>query len=429
MSTATAEQTRVCNREDCPNAGVPLPLSEFQTYSRLLVKEGRVERHRTECKLCSREDKRQARLARPERPAAVAEPELPSHRSLLLDAVINPPAPEQEQLTSRERALMCELSTLKQQLTWASHANPRERQGGTVTINHSDDHYGDRAHMLDCQAELEAKTLTLLEMYQPERIVMLSNGDKVAGRGVYKEQHMDSVLPMTTQQLDLAAYKVIRMDQRIKEKFPQATVEWKFTHGNHDVNMGERLTPRLIYQIRGFGVTAKYYGDEALINLADRGDYWALFEHGTGYSDISPSAPKWWSNMRDKLLRLGRTHYASRRVRRVSHGHTHYFSLSLERIQDLFVDTTGGCQRNERVLLGKNNRPMGWIAYVSPRGYASILDPIGIQPELETVERELLDPYLFNRNMVDASALLQAYHELEIEAGVRPATSISPEGR
>jgi hypothetical protein len=99
----------------------------------------------------------------------------------------------------------------------------------------------------------------------------------------------------------------------------------------------------------------------------------------------------------------------------------------MERLLDVFYDTTGGCQRNERVLLGKNSRPMGWIAYVSPSEFDGILDPIGIQPDTETILEELRDPYLFSRNAADSGEALANCHQLLDQLGVRK--ELQPLGR
>lgn len=349
-------------------------------------------------------------------------------RQELASASFDPPVeytPDDPRVVELEK----ENSLLRLQLTWAERADPGNRQGGTITINHSDDHYGDRAHMLGCHSEMVEKTFILLGMYKPDKIIWFSNGDKVAGRGIYKEQHMDSVLNNTRDQRAVAVAKEVEIYERMVNELPEAEIQFRYTHGNHDVNMGERITPDFVYNLRAFGVPAVYHGDEAIINLADNGTYNAYFEHGTGYSEISPSSPKWWNNMRDKLLRLSRRFYSDDRIRRVSHGHTHWFSLGMERTLDVFIDTTGGCQRNERVLLGKNNRPMGWIAYISPEGYDSILDPVPIQPQVETVERELADPYLFNKNLDDASRYLTIYREMALGRGIIADQIDIPEGR
>jgi hypothetical protein len=81
-------------------------------------------------------------------------------------------------------------------------------------------------------------------------------------------------------------------------------------------------------------------------------------------------------------------------------------------------DTTGGLLRNVRVRLGDNQRPIGWIIYVSPPGLDNeILAPIVLKPKQEIYEWEIADPDLPYANMRDAADCLQEYQKLERERG------------
>jgi hypothetical protein len=351
----------------------------------------------------------------------------PDFRQTLLAAQLNPPVdapppnPEIEELRR-------ELGLLREQLRFAQHADPQNRAGGKATIVVSDLHFGDRSHMGRSWRAMRDKTSVVLKQYEPEVITVLHNGDAVAGRGIYKEQNMEAVLQFADDQVKAAAWHIYEWDRLLKESFPAAVVSHRFTRGNHDMAMKEPLCPHLVLLLRSVGVAATYCGDCAILNLASSGCYHLYAEHGYGYSGISPSSPKWLSDMKDKLLSLVRRGYHSEKsIRRVTHGHTHWMQLNMERIAGYFYDCTGGCQRNERVLLGKNLRPMGMIAYISPEGYEGILEPIGIQPDLATVDAELADPYLFNRNMEDCSHALQAFDELLTDKGL--VEMIEPEGR
>ena len=348
------------------------------------------------------------------------------YRTTLVEAQLNPPA-EAPMPNAEVDALRRENAMLREQLTWAQRADSVSRTGGTLTLNRSDHHHGDRMHMLRCFEQMEDKSLILMRQYQPTRIVLLENGDAVAGRGIYKEQNMDSAVQATDDQNRIAAYKAYQFDERLKAEFPFADVQWKILCGNHDRNMGENIAPLLALTMRALGLSVAYCGDQYILNLAESGVYNLYAEHGYGYSDISPSAPKYISNVKDKLLSLSQSYYADKRIRRITHGHTHWASVGMERIQDIYFDTTGGCQRNSRVLLGKNNRPMGWIAYVSPEGYSDILQPILIQPDIDMVKEEIADPYLANRNQIDAAKTLEQYTRLAISLGLLDMTE--PEGR
>ena len=350
----------------------------------------------------------------------------PSLRQRLTDAQAHPPTTAPLPDAERE-AYQREIARLREQLTWAQHKDATHRTGGKATLVRSDLHFGDRSHMLRSYESLCDKALIVLEQYQPEEITILSNGDEVAGRGIYREQNVDSVLQLAEQQVSVAAMKMREFDTRVKEQFPSAKVKWLATRGNHDRALGEPLTSYLVLTARALGVDCTYCGDSVILNLASQGTYHLWAEHGYGYSDLSPSSKKWFEDMKTKLLRFGRRYYGEERIRRVTHGHTHWHSLGHERILDVVFDTTGGTQRNERVLLGKNERPLGWIAYLSPAGCDGILSPVGIQPDLELLEEELADPFLFQRNMEDCAKTLREYMELCEQLGLTACHE--PEGR
>jgi hypothetical protein len=104
--------------------------------------------------------------------------------------------------------------------------------------------------------------------------------------------------------------------------------------------------------------------------------------------------------------------------RRVLSGHTHWVNVSTERVIGLPFDTTGGLQRNTRIRLGDNQRPIGWIVYASPRGLDSdILQPIVLSPGQETYQREIADPHLGQANVEDSTACLREYRKLREDRG------------
>ena len=186
--------------------------------------------------------------------------------------------------------------------------------------------------------------------------------------------------------------------------------------------------PQLVVMLRALGIPAVYQGDTAILNVASVGTYHVLCEHGYGHSAISPSSPKWISTTQEKIINLYRRGYvAENRIRRVNHGHTHFFSLGLERIRDLYYDTTGGCQRNDRTSLGKNSRPQGWIVrFLVLHGHIR-LDAYRVQDAIQTRRRDVHDPYLFKRNTLDCMESLEQYGALLEQLGISEITE--PVGR
>lgn len=333
----------------------------------------------------------------------------------------------EEPVSDEVERLRAEVAMLRERLKWAQHSGTVGGSGGVAHLVRGDDHYTDRAHMGRVCAELEAKSILAMQQYRPQRIVIVYDGDCLIGRGIYKEQQMDSVVQTGQLQRAVACVLVRRFYDRLIEAFPDAEIVFRFLLGNHDRIHGEPMTPDLVVQLRGLGVPAVYHGMEAVLNLSDAGTYNVLIEHGFGYSRISPSSDAWWRAMQDRLLRMATTWTAEQRIRRVVHGHTHWFNIGLQRIPGYYVDTVGGCQRNERVKIGLNSRPCGWILYVSTAGHAGILDPIGIEPSPETLEADLTDVHLLQRNMAQCAELAPQYDAMMEAAGAMAVTA--PEGR
>jgi hypothetical protein len=353
-------------------------------------------------------------------------PTKPTQRQQLLAATVAPPTdtarpdPIVEELRARVRLL-------EEQLTYHQRANPAHHTGGKYTLVISDVHKGDRAHMPRSYGEMWQKALVHMGQFSPEIITVIDNGDHIAGRGIYRNQNMDAVLQSTEEQVRAGAIDLYQRDKAIRDRFPDAVVKWRITHGNHDMSMGERTSPLLVMSAKFLGVDAVYCGDSTIVNLAARGTHNLWAEHGYGYSGISPSAPKWLSDMKDRLLVMQREYFGENRIRRVTHGHTHWAQVGMQRVLDVFFDCTGGCQRNERIQLGKNSRPMGFIGYVSPAEYDGILEPILLQPSIDLQIEETRDPYLFQRNMEECSVAIQIYDERMRELGIFDLVDI--EGR
>ena len=358
---------------------------------------------------------------------ATGAPVRKDYAQTLREAQINPPV-DVPPPNAEIDALRRELALLREQLTWAQRADTQSRTGGKATVVCSDLHFGDRSHMGRCFREMRDKVAVVLKQYEPTRILILHNGDAVAGRGIYREQNMDAVLQSGDEQNKVAAWNLYEWDRLLKEQFPQSDVTHRVTRGNHDMAMREPLAPQLVLMLRSVGVAATYCGDNTVVNLSSSGYYFLYAEHGYGYSSVSPSSPKWLNDMKDKLLMLSRKGYnGEKAIRRITHGHTHWHQLNMERIAGYYYDCTGGTQKNERVLLGKNLRPMGMNVYLSPDGYEGILEPIGVQPSMQTTDAEIDDPYLMHRNMQECSEALQSFEALLKEKGL--VDLIEPEGR
>jgi len=198
-----------------------------------------------------------------------------------------------------------------------------------------------------------------------------------------------------------------------------APIEVHAIRGNHDFCGKVSVAAGLFTMTKDYcsdipDIKFKMYWDTAIVNLADQGTYNAMVTHGWGHSSQSPNSPGFIGAVKDMILQMsGHPSYSPEKaIRRVVSGHTHWLSISLERGLNLFFDTTGGFQRQQRVRLGFNQRPVGMILYVSPDGMeGAILNPIEIKPDQETLDREIADPGLAELNRVDCSNAILEYEK------------------
>lgn len=322
----------------------------------------------------------------------------------------------------RIRTLEARVAELQAQLVWAQRADSSVRTGGKFTLRASDHHYGDANHLLSCGAQLEAKTCILLEQYKPSTIQIIAGDDWIAGRGVYKEQDLDMVASDIQAQIEYGAMKAYLFLKRLRE-VSSAPILWRMLRGNHDAVYGTSMTESLFFAMKNIAsdipdVRFEMNWDVITANLAAVGTYNALVRHGFGYSKISPTSPAFIDAVRDEILVKQRKMQPEEHYRRVISGHTHFLSVGIERQIGLFWDTTGGLQRNTRIRLGANQRPVGWIVYIGPPDLENnILAPIALSPDNETYEREIADPHLHLQNHHDVATCIRQYLEILRDRG------------
>jgi hypothetical protein len=312
-----------------------------------------------------------------------------------------------------------QISVLQAQLTWYAHSGAASHTGGTFTLALSDLHLLDRGHLVDAYASLQHKTAELIRRFKPRQFFCIINGDSIPGRGVYKQQELENVLTKTDLQLTAGCYRIWEMDSEFAEALGTKTPRKYFKiRGQHDQSMGDDTAMPMVWCLDKLGVPAAFAGIERVHNAADKGYYNILFEHGYGYSKDNPTPPALAQNMREKILRYSNRGFcAEQRIRRVCHAHTHWFNLGMVRNDDIPYDVTGGLQRNDRTNLGRNDRPCGWIAYISPPGTNDVA-PIPIQPSTEALEMDRNDPALVLKNMEEAVRCCRGWLKMAEELGI-----------
>jgi len=317
------------------------------------------------------------------------------------------------------RELESEIARLREQRKWETQSESVKTTGGKFTLRRSDDHHGDENHMLSCAESLTQKTLVLIEEYEPSTIQLIMMDDWIAGKGIFREQDAQMAVAAIEQQIAVGAVKAYRLLDNIR-KITDVPIKVLALRGNHEHANKVPVSNALFFECRAFceeikDVTWQLHMDRTVVNLAHTGLHNVFVMHGYGHSRISPNSPKFIEDTKDALLQMQRKMQPEEQIRRVLSGHTHYLSVGLERVRGIEWDTTGGLQRNNRVQLGLNNRPSGWIAYISPPDIPNeIRQPLAVKPDPETYDRELADPHLASANKADCAECLE-FHKTKLQ--------------
>ena len=361
-------------------------------------------------------------------PQSPVVPYCPTEPSFSHVAAAQSPEVE-EDLAGYISQLESQVATLRTQLTWAQQADSAIREGGLITHRESDVHYADANHLLSSCEQTWTKALEVFRQYKPNRIQLVWGDDYVAGRGIYKNQDLDTTVSNAEQQCQVGAVHFMRRMQSLRA-ITDAPISVIWLRGNHEYSNGHPLAAALFLMVKdicsGFAnVEYKLGLDASVVNLAYEGTHNALFLHGYGHSSISPNSPRFISDVKDRLLVMHRNMLPHEQIWRVASGHTHMYSKDLERTIGLKWDTTGGWQRNARVQLGFNQRPSGSIMYVSLPGMdGDILEPIGVRPDFDVYRREIEDAHLGARNMEDTAECLRQYVQIQQDRGARSPAGI-----
>lgn len=288
-------------------------------------------------------------------------------------------------------------------------------QGGKMTIRASDHHYGDAGHLVDSCEEAHSAVVDMIERVRPSEIAMVLGDDWIAGRGVFKSQEMRNILPKPEMQCRFGAimfYDWISAIRAVSDA--PVTVYWLI--GNHDVSMGSSISEMAAETAARIvdlpDVTFVRGGVWTPVNIAPEGaePHVVLMSHGFGYSNQTPHAPAFVNAAKNAIIQLSQKGII---VRRVSSGHTHWASTSIEYVLGVPFDSCGGWQRNERVKLGLAQRTPSLLVYRAVE--TTVLPPVSVTPSRRTLEQEfgLLPEELVAKNMRVAAGALERYARMD----------------
>lgn len=308
----------------------------------------------------------------------------------------------------------------------------RKREGNvTATIIISDTHFGDENVMIETYQSTVNNLIWKLKQISQQKpidnIIVVLNGDVVAGRHIFYMQEAQNIFNKGNIQVLYATAFILDLHHQLSEITPE--IQYFVIKGNHDNNRGDNYAWGLADKLRSLGLDAYYSGHQLIMNLGnDEKEHWALIEHGYGGSDYYPISYDFLRNTQKKLLWLNRHQRLKGRaeIERVIVGHSHWLVTNIRQDTYWAIDVSGGFQRNERVELGKNQRAAGFILYVfdPEKDGLTIYDwkdglrLYEITPDEDVMLKELTDPALELKNrMLAPQKLMQLYNYL-VENGL-----------
>jgi hypothetical protein len=278
-----------------------------------------------------------------------------------------------------------------------------------LTIACGDTQFGDQGHLYECWRECCQSAVELAKESQPHEVEIVHVGDLASGRGVYRNQELRNILPLAQPHVLWGCWELLTLVQELQAAAPKARVYGKNLLGNHDLAMGENLALIVPVVMSVLGVEWKYWGRQALVNLAADGQrpYVIQAEHGYGHSSYYPNSYSQIRGMWQDLLSKDRRYQGEQFIWRVVCGHTHWLNIGYALAEGRFLDTVGGFQRQDRMTLPPSGRPVGMIAYVHDGASVTIR---AITPDQATVDRLTDDQELDVRNALVASQQLLKMH-------------------
>ena len=301
-----------------------------------------------------------------------------------------------------------------------------------ATIVISDLHLGDENVMLETYKSAVNNLINKLKEIAKEekisKIDVILNGDIVAGRGIFRGQEAQNIFNKGNIQVLYASAYILDLHRELSQIAP---VQYFVIKGNHDTHRGDNYAWELADKLRSFGLNAYYAGHQRITNLGNKEkQHWALIEHGYGGSDYYPISYDFLRNTWKKLNWLNRKQVEQGRkeIERVIVGHSHWLVTNIRQDPYWAIDVSGGFQRNERIELGKNQRPAGFILYVfdPDRDGLTVYDwkdglrLYEIVPDEEVMLKELFDPALELKNRMDAPRkLIELYDYLKKEGLIK----------
>lgn len=266
-----------------------------------------------------------------------------------------------------------------------------------ATLDISDAHFGDAGQLLATLEECADRAIAQVKDAGPDEVEVVLNGDWVAGRGIFRDQGLQSTVQLGSEQVWFGAWYIRQWQVKLK------AARWVVIRGNHDQANKEDLARELVMILRALDVPAVYQGRTYVGNFSpdESKPCWFEAQHGFGASSYYANS---YEGIRDCWrMYIQHSQQSQILINRFLRGHTHWLNVGQAIGFEVAIDTTGGWHRQERDKLSSAARNTGLLLYLHD---GLKLQPVPIEADCKLLTQETDDPGLHYQTMARAAAAL-----------------------
>jgi len=201
----------------------------------------------------------------------------------------------------------------------------RKTTNKVLTLVFGDLHIGDEGFRLRLWQKMNSNFIKILRAEKPDKIILISLGDVVAGTSIYPGQELDNIVGRGHWQVSVATELFLRLIGEIR-KYSKVPLDVHLIKGHHDKTRHVNLAIDLHKELRGWSREYDYniYYDsvKAIINIgATKKPFKLLCMHGFGSgSKYYPISYSMINDAKDFILS------SKEKVDAIITGHFHWFS-------------------------------------------------------------------------------------------------------
>lgn len=294
-----------------------------------------------------------------------------------------------------------------------------------LTIGISDLHLGHENFLCKTYWHTIDKLVNEISMlnsrYEWKNIFLITNGDVISGKFVYRNQHIQSHLQKDHDMIMYGSY-ILHLTVEKLERVLEKSIKIYIVIGNHEgkANQAHNFSVSIAHRLKAYGHNTLYASRYLIKNIADGfnvPDFNICAYHSFGnadYSSQSPSAIREFTRWHSQLAMYKRVI-----IQRFLVSHTHLLEYGRD-VLGIIFDSLGGFMLWEKRM---SFRKSGLIYYIFDENEEfSVRGVSGVHKQIKEMENK----YLNIDNMKYVSDKMREAIQFEIELGLLQSDDYEP---